>query len=81
MQPSRAKLLDPWHNGLSRLDKVRGSIEARLPPTWLPPQRADFLSRLGTVVTSAWLAGKQPKVEAAEKLEVSLWLLKPGCLA
>ena len=80
LQPSRAKLLDPWHSGLSRLDKLKGSIKTLLPPTWLPTQHAGFLTRLGMVVTSAWLAGKHPMIEAAKIYEVSFWALNHGCM-
>ena len=66
LQPSRAKLLEPWPagpqgSGLRRLDKLKASLDARLPPEWSEDARADFLGRLDAVVASAWAAAAHPK--------------------
>ena len=65
LQASRVKLLEPWQGPLSRLDKLKASLAARLPASWPPARRDAFLVGIGTVVTAAWIGANPLKGVAA----------------
>ena len=72
-QATRADMAEAWRGGLTRLEKLRGSLAARLPAAW-PPRIADqFLRNLCGNVAAAWDAYAPAPVRRGPTPRLGIW--------
>lgn len=63
VQEARAEMQREWRNGQKRCDKLRGSLESRVPKSWPSEMTAMFLNRVTDAVVTAFSeAGPPAKV-------------------
>ncbi len=54
VQATRAEMEDLWRGPTSRLDKMKNSLQMRMPPTWSARAIKEFLAKLDATVRTNW---------------------------
>ncbi|CAL8469922.1 g9464 [Coccomyxa elongata] len=69
---ARAEMQREWRNGQKRCDKLRGSLESRIPKSWPSEMTAMFLNRVTDAVVTAFNEAGPPAKKAAAEDDVEI---------